>query len=53
MDSINYNNGKLRVGSSLVASVYIVLHGHLNQLFEAAASLSFYITVVFSFIGKR
>jgi hypothetical protein len=50
MESVNYNNGKLRIGAALVAAVYIVLHGRFSQYLEAITSLSFYIAVAVSFI---
>lgn len=49
MDSINYNNRKLRIGAALVASIYIVLHGRLNLILTALTSLSFYIALTVSF----
>ncbi|MCY1662574.1 LytTR family transcriptional regulator DNA-binding domain-containing protein [Chryseobacterium sp. SL1] len=50
MDSIHYNNRKLRIGAALAASVYIVLHGRINLFFKAVISVGFYVAVTVSFI---
>ncbi|MBT2621932.1 LytTR family DNA-binding domain-containing protein [Chryseobacterium sp. ISL-6] len=51
MDSLNYNNRKLRIGAALVASVYIVLHGRLHLFLKAITSMGFYVAVAASFVS--
>ncbi len=49
METVSYNNRKLRLTSAFIASIYIVFHGIPIDLVKAFSSTGFYVAVAVSF----
>ena len=50
MKSVNYNNLHVRIVVSFLVSVFIVLHGHFNEITRALKSPGFYFALTVSFL---